>query len=189
VAAARAAWHPALAGIAPERLVFLDESGLDTRLTRTHARAPRGERARGHAPWKRRRVTLIGALGLGGIVALMTVAAATDATVFLALIEGVLAPALKRRPQAVLVLDNLSVHKTPAVRAALDQAGINYRYLPSYSPDFNPMEPCWAKLKAHFRARAARSIEALEAELPSALRTITPGDAQGWFRHCKYLPQ
>ena len=148
MAAARAAWHPALAGIAPERLVFLDESGLDTRLTRTHARAPRGERARGHAPWKRRRVTLIAALGLGGVVALMTVAAATDATVFVAFIEGVLAPALKRRPEAVLVLDNLSVHNTPAVRAALDQAGISYRYLPSYSPDFNPMEPCWAKLTA-----------------------------------------
>ena len=87
------------------------------------------------------------------------------------------------------MLDNLAVHKTPAVRAALDRAGINYRYLPSYSPDFNPMEPCWAKLKAHFRTRVARSIEALEAELPSALRTITPGHAQGWFRHCKYLPQ
>jgi transposase len=121
--------------------------------------------------------------------ALIAVAAATDAAVFLAFIEGVLAPALKRRPEAVLVLDNLSVHKTPAVRAALDRAGISYRYLPSYSPDFNPMEPCWAKLKAHFRTRAARSVEALEAELPSALRTITPGDAQGWFRHCKYLPQ
>ena len=101
MAAARAAWHAELAGIAPERLVFLDESGLDTRLTRPHARAPRGERARGHAPWKRRRVTLIAALGLGGIVARMTVAAATDAAVFLAFIEGVLAPALKRRPEAV----------------------------------------------------------------------------------------
>ena len=73
--------------------------------------------------------------------------------------------------------------------AALDRAGISYRYLPAYSPDFHPMEPCWAKLKAHFRARAARNREALEAELPSALRTVTPGDAQGWFRHCKYLPQ
>ena len=189
MAAARAAWHADLTGIAAERLVFLDESGIDTRLTRTHGRAPQGERARGHAPWKRRRLTLIAALGLGGIVAMMTITAATDAAVFLAFIEGVLAPALKRRPEAVLVLDNLAVHKTPAVRAALDRAGISYRYLPSYSPDFNPMEPCWAKLKAHFRARAARSMEALEAELPSALRTITPADAQGWFRHCAYLPQ
>ena len=189
MAAARAAWHADLAGIAAERLVFVDESGIDTRLVRTHARAPQGERAVGRVPWARRRLTLIGALGLGGIVALMTVAAATDAAVFLAFIEGVLAPALQRRPDAVLILDNLSAHKTPAVRAALDRAGISHRYLPSYSPDFSPMEPCWAKLKAHFRARAARSIEALEAELPAALRTITPGDAQGWFRHRKCLPQ
>ena len=188
MAAARAAWHAELAGIAPERLVFVDESGIDTRLVRTHARAPRGERAVGRVPWERRRLTLIGALGLGGVVALMTVAAATDAAVFLAFIEGVLAPSLKRRPDAVLVLDNLSAHKTPAVRGALDRARISYRYLPSYSPDFNPMEPCWAKLKAHFRTCAARCIEALEAELPSALRTITPDNAQGWFKHCGYLP-
>lgn len=118
----------------------------------------------------------------------MTIAAATDAAVFLSFIEAVLAPALRARPDAVLVLDNLSVHKTRAVRAALDQAGISYRYLPAYSPDFNPMEPCWAKLKAHLRTRAARSIEALDAELPSALRRITPEDAKGWSRHCKSLP-
>jgi transposase len=189
VAAARAAWHSGLAGIAPERLVFLDESGIDTRLIRTQARAPRGDRATGRVPWKRRRLTLIGALGLSGMVATMTVAAATDAAVFLGFIEGVLAPALQRRPDAVVVLDNLSAHKTPAVRAAFDRAGISHRYLPAYSPDFNPIEPCWAKLKAHLRARAAHTPEALEAELPSALGTITPSNAQGWFRHCKYLPQ
>ena len=129
MAAARAAWHADLAGIAPEWLVFLDESGIDTRLVRTRARAPRGERAVGKVPWERRRLTLIGALGLGGIVAMMTVTAATDGAVFLAFIEGVLAPALKRRPEAVLVLDNLSVHKTPAVRAALDRTGISYKHL------------------------------------------------------------
>jgi transposase len=139
-------------------------------------------------PWERRRLTLIGALGLSGVVAMMTVAAATSAAVFLAFIEGVLAPALRRRPDAVLVMDNLSAHKTPAVRAALDRAGISYRYLPSYSPDFNPIEPCWAKVKAYFRACAARTCDALEAELPSALKTVTAEDAHGWFRHCKYLP-
>ena len=96
---------------------------------------------------------------------------------------------LKRRADAVVVLDNLSAHKTPAVRAALDRAGISYRYLPSYSPDFNPMEPCWAKLKAHLRARAARTVDALEAELPSALSAITPHNAQAWFQHCRYLPE
>jgi transposase len=122
------------------------------------------------------------------MVAMMTVAAATSAAVFLAFIEGVLAPALRQRPDAVLVMDNLSAHKTLAVRAALDRAGISYRYLPSYSPDFNPIEPCWAKLKAHFRACAARTCDALEAELPLALSTVTAEDAHGWFRHCKYLP-
>jgi transposase len=169
-------------------LVFLDESGIDTRLIRTQARPPSGERAVGSVPWERRRLTLIGALGLSGVVAMMTVAAATNAAVFLALIERVLAPALRRRPDAVLVMDNLSAHKTPAVRAALDQAGISYRYLPSYSPDFNPIEPCWAKVKARLRACAARTCDALEAELPSALSTVTAEDARGWFRHCRYLP-
>jgi hypothetical protein len=98
VAAARAVWHAELAGIAPERLVFVDESGIDTRLVRTHARAPRGERAVGRVPWERRRLTLIGALGLGGIVAMMTITAAADAAVFVGFIEEVLAPALRRRP-------------------------------------------------------------------------------------------
>ena len=188
MAAARAAWHPGLAGIAPERLVFLDESGIDTRLTRTHARAPRGERAPGSVPWDRQRLTLIGALGLGGVLAMMTVAAATDTAVFLAFVTRVLVPVLRQRPDAVVVMDNLGAHKTPAVRAALDQAGIAYRYLPAYSPDFSPIEPCWAKLKGRLRACAARTRDALEAELPSAITTITPENVRGWFRLCRYLP-
>ena len=115
-------------------------------------------------------------------MALTAVAAATDAAVFLAFIEDVLAPGLERRPEAVLVLDNLSVHKTPAVRAALDRAGIGYRYLPSCSPDFNPMEPCWANPKAHFRARAACSVEALRRNSPQRCapsRPATPGAGSG----------
>jgi transposase len=143
----------------------------------------------GKVPWERRRLTLIGALGLGGVLAMMTVAAATDTAVFLAFIEQVLIPALAHRPDAVLVMDNLSAHKTPAVRTALDRAGISYRYLPAYSPDFNPLEPCWAKLKAALRARAARTRDALEAELASAVRTVTTENAHAWFRHCRYLPQ
>jgi transposase len=182
VAAARAAWHADLAGIAAERLVFIDECGIDTRLVRTHARAPRGERAVGRVPWGRRRLTLIGALGLGGIVAMMTITAAADAAVFRGFLEAVLAPALQRRPEAVLVLDNLSAHKTPAVRAALGRAGISHRYLPSYSPDFSPMEPCWAKLKAHFRTRpraASRRSKrnCLQRSAPS--RRTTPKAGSG----------
>jgi transposase len=166
----------------------VDESGIDTRLIRTHARAPRGQRVLGSVPGHRERVTLIGALGLGGMVALMTIAAATTAAICVAFIEQVLAPALKERPDAVVLPDNLAAHKTPAVRAAFESAGITYRYLPSDSPDFSPIEPCWGKIKVHLRACARCTREALEAQVPSALRTITVQNIRGWFRHCKYLP-
>ena len=190
MAAARAAWRAEAAGIDPERLIFIDESGFDTRLTRTHARAPRGRRAHGTAPgghW--RRLTLIGALGLDGICAAMTVAAATGTAVFLAFVTQVLIPVLAReKPDAVVVMDNLAAHKAAGVREALEAAGIAYRYLPAYSPDRNPIEQAWSKLKARLRARAARSREALENAIPDALETITPSDAQGWFRHAGYMP-
>jgi transposase len=189
VAAARAAWRAEAAGIDPARLIFLDESGFDTRLTRTHARAPRGRRALGRAPgghWQR--LTLIGALALDGLCAAMTVAAATGTAVFLAFVTRVLVPALRARPGAVVAMDNLAAHKAAAVREALDGAGVNHRYLPAYSPDMNPIEQAWSKLKTHLRAKAARSREALERAIPAALRTITPGDARGWFRHCGYQP-
>jgi transposase len=187
VAAARAAWRAEAAGIDPRRLVFLDESGFDTRLARTHARAPRGRRAHGHAPgghWQR--LTLIGALAVDGLCAAMTIAAATGAAVFLAFVTRVLVPALRQRPGAVVVMDNLAAHKVGAVRQALERAGIGYRYLPAYSPDMNPIEQAWSKLKALLRARAARSREALERAIPAALTAVTSGDAQGWFRHCGY---
>jgi transposase len=101
-------------------------------------------------------------------------AAATSTRVFLAFVEHVLIPAVRQwRPDAIVVMDNLAAHKAKAVRAMLDRAGIEYRYLPSYSPDLNPIEQAWSKLKAHLRTKAARSLEALEAELGPALDTIT----------------
>jgi transposase len=189
VAAARAAWHAEVGGgrIDPDRLIFLDESGLDTRLIRAYARAPRGQRAVGCVPgghW--RRLTILGALARDGLVAVMTVAAATTTQVFLAFVERVLAPALRARPDALVALDNLAPHKAAAVRAAFDRAGLAHRYLPPYSPDLNPIEPCWSKLKGFLRAKAARTVEALEATLPEALAAITPQDAAGCFRHCGY---
>ena len=116
----------------------------------------------------------------------MSIAAATDTLVFLAFIEQVLIPALHGRRDAIVVMDNLPAHKAARVRAALEAAGIAYRYLPAYSPDLNPIEPCWSKLKQWLRAKAARSLEALEAELGPALATITTQDAHGWFRLCGY---
>jgi transposase len=171
----------------PDRLVFLDESGLDTRLTRAYARAPGGQRAIGRVPggnW--RRLTILGALARTGLVAAMTVAAATSTAVFLTFIEMVLIPRLHARPGAMLVMDNLAPHKAASVRAALRQAGLEHRYLPAYSPDLNPIEPCWSKLKGELRSVAPRSLDALNDALPSALGAITPDDAQAWFHHCGY---
>ena len=158
-------------------------------MTRAHARAPRGVRAIGRVPWGHwRRLTVIGALARDGLCACMSIAAATSTAVFQAFVEQVLAPALRDRSDAILVMDNLAAHKARAVRDALAAAGIHYRYLPAYSPDLNPIEPCWAKLKARLRARGARTLAALEAELSPALATVTSQDATGWFRLCGYGP-
>jgi transposase len=158
-------------------------------MTPTHARAAPGERAVGRVPgghWQR--LTVIGALGLEGVVASMSIAAATTTAVFLAFVEQALLPALRGRPDTVVVMDNLGAHKSEPVRQAFEAAKVDYRYLPSYSPDLNPIEPCWSKLKGGLRSKAARTLEALEAELGPALAMITAQDAQGWFRLCGYGP-
>jgi transposase len=118
----------------------------------------------------------------------MSIAVATSTAVFLAFTEQVLVPALHDRPDALIVMDNLPAHKAAAVRDALDRAGLGHRYLPPYSPDLNPIEQAWSKLKTGLRATGARSREALEAALGPALATITAQDAQGWFRLAGYIP-
>ena len=141
VAAGRAAWRGEAAGTDPKRFVLLDESGFDTRLTRTHARAQRGQRAHGRAPGERwQRLTLIGALAFDGLCATMTVAGVANTAVFLAFVTEALIPVLKRtRPEAIVVMNNLAAHRAAVVRRALDEAGVAYRYLPAYSPDMNPI--------------------------------------------------
>jgi transposase len=187
VAAERAAWRADLAGIDPGRLVFIDEAGIDTRMARTHARAARGRRALGEVPWGRReRLTVLGALALDGMVAAMSIASSTSTAVFLAFTEQVLVPAVQQRPDAVLVMDNLAAHKAAAVCGALDRAGLGHRYLPPYSPDLNPIEQAWSKLKTGLRATGARSREALEAALGPGLAAVTAQDARGWFRLAGY---
>ena len=184
----RRAWRETMAGIAPGRLVFLDESAALTNMVRAYARGPRGERACGTAPGGRwERVTVLGALGSGGVVGAMSIAAAADGAVFYAFLERVLLPELRRtRPDAVLVMDNLSAHKTAAVRALLDGAGFAYRYLPRYSPDLNPIEMAWSKVKGLLRKAAARSVDGLHAAVGPALAAITAQDARGYFRHAGY---
>ena len=189
VAEERAAWCEEVAAgrLDPTSLIFVDESGIDTRLTRRFARAKRGERARGAVPFGRwRRLTLVGALGLGGLVAAMSVAAPTDTAVFRAFVEQVLAPALRDRPGALVIMDNRAPHKAATVHAAIRAAGLEPRLLPRYSPDLNPIEPCWSKIKTLLRAKAARSLDELDRALPPVLDAVTPEDARGWFRLCGY---
>ncbi len=189
MAEARARWRAELAGIDPRRLVFLDETGIDTRLTRAYGRAFRGRRATGKVPWGSwERLTVIGALALeGGVVASMSIPAATSTAVFLAFAEQVLVPALRGRPDAIVVMDKLAAHKADVVRDALDRAGLAHRHLPPYSPDLNPIEQAWSKLKASLRATGARSREALKAALGPALDAITAQDARGWFHLAGYV--
>ena len=191
MAAARLAWWgeaEGVGGISPERLVFLDECGVLTTLSRLHGRSPRGMRACASAPFGHwTRVTLLGALGAEGIVGAMSVDAATSAAVFHAYLDQVLLPELRRsKPDAVLIMDNLPAHKAAQVRALLDRSGFAYRYLPAYSPDLNPIEPGWAKVKAALRRVAARTVDALHDACGAALDAITPQDAAGFFRHCGY---
>jgi hypothetical protein len=192
VAAARRTWWTeadgGVGGISPERLVFLDECGVLTTMARLRGRSPRGTRACASAPFGHwTRVTVLGALGAGGIVGAMGVEAATSGAVFHAYLDEALLPALRRsRPDAVLVMDNLPAHKAPKVRALLDRSGFAYRYLPAYSPDLNPIEPAWAKVKAELRRVGARAVDALHEALGPALGAISPQHAAGFFRHCGY---
>ena len=116
----------------------------------------------------------------------MSIAAATSTAVLLACREQGLIPALHARPAVLLALDNLAPHRAAAGRNALGRAGLAHRYLPAYSPDLNPIEPAGSKRKGKPRDVAPRTLETLEAALPDALRTITPEDARGCFRHCRY---
>ena len=156
-------------------------------MTRRYARALRGERAHGSAPGGWQRLTVLGALSGEGMVAAMSIAAATTTRVFLAFLEAVLIPELRRRhPGATVLMDNLSAHKPKAIDKVLTEAGFKLLYLPRYSPDLSPIEPGWSKLKNALRTAEARTSEALDAALAPALDSITPADANGWFNLCGY---
>ena len=183
--AERAAFQAEIQRIAPEDLVFVDESGITTQMVRRFARALGGSRAVGRAPAGRyEKLTLLGAIALTGLLALMTIPAATDEAVFLAFVEQVLVPEL--RPGQVVVFDNLAAHKRPAITAAIEKAGCRVMLLPPYTPEWNPIEPCWSKMKEFLRARAARTREALETAVVDAMDAVSARDACGWFRHCGY---
>jgi transposase len=185
VKARRAVWHLELAGIDPNQLVFIDEFGATTQMTRTRGRCEIGKRLISALPqghWKV--LTTIGALSLRGMIAAVTVDAPTDAEIFRMFVTDALVPAL--RPGNIVVLDNLQPHKASGVREAIESTGASLLYLPPYSPDFNPIEPAWSKIKAHLRSAAARTVDLLGEAVEDALKLITDDDARGFFSHCGY---
>jgi transposase len=152
-------------------------------MTRFYARSFAGQRVHEATPgghWKI--MTILGAMSLRGMIATMTIEAATDAEIFLAYVEQVLCPALK--PGDVVVMDNLSSHKVGGVRKRIAAVGAEVLYLPPYSPDLNPIEKAWGKLKQLLRTAKARTQQALEQAIAEALKLITSENAQAWFRLC-----
>ena len=154
-------------------------------MTRRFARSLKGDRAHGSAPinWERN-ISVIGAIRLDGIVTTLSIEGAADGEVFGCWVEQMLGPEL--RPGDIVVMDNLSAHKSARVKQAIRAAKALPIYLPPYSPDLSPIEPCWSKIKTYLRAKAARDRERLEEALAEAIALVTSQDARGWFSHCGY---
>lgn len=185
--AVRAAWREEVAPIPPEDLVFLDETGSHLGYTPTHARAPRGQRAYATAPANRgENKTVVAALTLDGVGPLLRFDGAMTTARFVGYVRHLLAPTL--RPGQVVVADNLRAHHSPAVRAAIAARGARFLPLPTYSPDFNPIEEAFSKVKQSLRRAQARTDDDLRAATCAAFATITSRNAAGWFTHCGYPP-
>lgn len=183
--AARRAWHAAMPTEDVSRFVFLDESGVTTDLIRRYGRSPRGCRLIDHAPfghWQTH--TILAALRVEGLTAPAVFDGPLDNATFLAYVEQVLVPTL--RPGDIVVLDNLVIHKQHAARVAIEQAGAVVRFLPPYSPDFNPIELAFAKLKAFFRSERPRSFDHVCRLFATALGLFTADECAAYTRHCGY---
>jgi len=170
----------------PSVWVFLDETGSHLGYIPTHARAPRGQRAYASAPRNRgENKTVLAALSLAGVGPALRFDGALTTERFEAYVRHVLAPTL--RPGQIVVADNLRAHHSERARQAIEARGAFLWHLPPYSPDFNPIEEAFSKLKAFLRRAQARTDEALRAATWAALASITPADIAGWFAHCGYL--
>lgn len=183
VAQRREDWLKELPGLDPARLVFIDETGAKTNMTRLYGRARKSERATDYAPaghWNT--TTLVAGITREGAIAPMTLDGPMDADAFEAYLAHVLIPALP--PRAIVVMDNLPAHKVAEIKALLNQAGAQLHYLPPYSPDFNPIELMWSKIKTFLRTAKARTKEELDKAIADALGTITADDAKAFFQHC-----
>ena len=183
---AREAWRTDQGSFDVARLVFIDESAAKTNMTRLYGRAKAGQRVVDTAPaghWCT--TTMISSVRSDGSTACMVVEGATSQEVFRAYVEQILLPTL--RVGDVVILDNLSAHKDARAIARIEAIGARVLFLPPYSPDFNPIEKMWSKIKAILRRIKARSREALIQAIAVALDAVTSQDAQGWFKSCGYV--
>lgn len=178
-------WHQAQPQWDSKRLVFIDETGLNTKMARLYGRSPTHQRCVASVPhghWQSS--TFIAALRAESLAAPFLIEGAVNAEVFTAYLAQVLCPELRRGD--VVVLDNLSTHKIASVAALITARGATVRYLPPYSPDLNPIELAFAKLKAHLRQAAARTLFELQGALADSLASFQPAHCQGFFRHARY---
>lgn len=185
VAAARAAWLQGQAKLDADRLVFIDETGTSTNMARLRGRAPRGDRLVGKVPhghWKT--TTFVAGLRANALTAPCVIDGPMNGNAFLAYVEQILAPTL--RPDDIVVMDNLSAHKVPGVRQAIEATGAKLVYLPPYSPDFNPIEQLFAKLKALLRKAAERSVDRLWNRIATLLDAFSPNECTNYFRNSGY---
>jgi len=185
VKVAREHWLAGQNDLDPERLIFIDESGLSTKMARLRGWAPKGERCRAaipHGHWKT--ITFVGGLTLTGFVAPMLLDGPMNGECFLAWVEQMLAPTLQ--PGDIVVMDNLPAHKIAGARDAIEAHGAKLFYLPPYSPDLNPIENAFAKLKAHVRKAAARTLDTLDTAAADALTQFTPDQCLNFFTHAGY---
>lgn len=185
VAAARIAWAEDQPRLDPAQLVFIDESGISTNMARLRGRAPRGERVVGKVPyghWKT--TTFVAALRSTALTAPCLIDGPMNGNAFLAYVEQILAPTLA--PGDIVVLDNLSAHKVAGVRQAIEPAGARLLYLPPYSPDLNPIEQLFAKLKALLRKAAERSVDGLWNRIATLLSAFPPEECANYLRNAGY---
>lgn len=187
MAAARRLWNAVRAKLDPRRLVFVDETATSTKMVRTHGRCRRGQRLVGKAPWGHWKTTTFTAgLRWDGLVAPWVLDGPMNGEAFLVYIEKVLVPTLSVGD--TVVIDNLSAHKVEGVRAAIEAAGATLLYLPPYSPDLNPIEMAFAKLKALLRKAAARTREALWRRIDLLIKAFTPQECANYLAHAGYAP-
>lgn len=181
----RLLWRTELSKVDAKLLVFVDECGTNTSLAPLYAYAPKGYRAHSKVPRNRgKNTTLIASMTLSGMGEAVAFEGTTDAPMFEAYVERFLAPTLKERQ--IVVMDKLGAHRGEKVRELIEARGAHLWFLPSYSPDLNPIEEAFSKIKALLKKKAARTKEALLEAIAEALRAVTPKDTEGWFAHCGY---